>query len=227
MLTRVFTRKLRLWVVTSVRAIPTTSPVLNARPRFSLCRDKHESKPRWRASHLIIMSYDVLTQRCGSYLVLWGEGAVGDVWGEIRVIDSAEGQAVGPAAAEVSDVNILKDEKDEGEDYSPSIMLVWTGGLWKASFKRTILRWQRGIFCCTLLLNQTWSLNPNVLLKLNQRYLVALRPALTPAKQRVSLRASVATQQHVKTVLGPWETIGWGLVQKSLITNQWKCCYQL
>lgn len=58
--------------------------------------------------------------RRGFYLVLRGEGAVGDVWGEIRVVDGAEGQAVGPAAAEVSDVNILKEEK-EGNGFKPSV----------------------------------------------------------------------------------------------------------
>ena len=64
--------------------------------------------------HLIGMSSDVLTQRHGFYLVLWGEAAVGDVWGEISVVDGAEGQAVGPAAAEVRDVDILKKEKAKG-----------------------------------------------------------------------------------------------------------------
>lgn len=45
------------------------------------------------------------------------------------MVDGAEGQAIGPAAAEVSDVNILKEEKDEGEDYSPDSMMIWTMGL--------------------------------------------------------------------------------------------------
>lgn len=52
-----------------------------------------------------------MTDRYGFYLVLQGEGAVGDVGGQIRVVDGAEGQAVGPAAAEVGDVDILKEEK--------------------------------------------------------------------------------------------------------------------
>lgn len=34
-------------------------------------------------------------------------------------------------------------------------------------------------------------------------HLVALRPVLTPAEQRVPLGASVASQQHVETILGP------------------------
>lgn len=34
-------------------------------------------------------------------------------------------------------------------------------------------------------------------------HLVALRSALTPAQQRVSLWASMATQQHVEAILGP------------------------
>lgn len=42
------------------------------------------------------------------------------------MVDGAEGQAVGPAAAEVSDVNILKEEKDKGEDYSPNTMMILT-----------------------------------------------------------------------------------------------------
>lgn len=54
------------------------------------------------------------------------------------MVDSAEGKAVGPAAAEIGDVDIL----------------------------------------------------------------VALCSALTPAEQRVSLRASMATQQQVETILG-------------------------
>ncbi len=36
-----------------------------------------------------------------------------------------------------------------------------------------------------------------------QDHLVALCSALTPAEQRVSLGASMATQQQVETVLGP------------------------
>lgn len=32
--------------------------------------------------------------------------------------------------------------------------------------------------------------------------LITLCPTLTPAEQRVSLRASMATQQHVETILG-------------------------
>lgn len=36
-------------------------------------------------------------------------------------------------------------------------------------------------------------------------HLVALRPILTPAEQRVPLGASVASQQHVETILGPDE----------------------
>lgn len=51
-----------------------------------------------------------MTGRYGFYLVLQGEGAVGDVGGQIRVVDGAEGQAVGPAAAEVRDVDILEEE---------------------------------------------------------------------------------------------------------------------
>lgn len=53
-----------------------------------------------------------------------------------------------------------------------------------------------GTSCCT----RSLGFMP---LQLKQRHLVALRPALTPAKQRVSLGASVATQQHVETILGP------------------------
>lgn len=45
----------------------------------------------------------------GSRLVLRGEAAVGDVGGEISVVDGAEGQAVGPAAAEVRDVDVLEE----------------------------------------------------------------------------------------------------------------------
>lgn len=45
------------------------------------------------------------------------------------MIDGAEGQAVSPAAAEVCDVNILKEKKDEGEDDSPNITTIWTVGL--------------------------------------------------------------------------------------------------
>lgn len=43
------------------------------------------------------------------------------------MVDGAEGQAIGPAAAEVSDVNILNEEKDAGDDYSPNITnSIWT-----------------------------------------------------------------------------------------------------
>lgn len=41
------------------------------------------------------------------YLVLGGQGAVGDVRGEVGVVDGAEGETVGPAAAEIGDVDIL------------------------------------------------------------------------------------------------------------------------
>lgn len=41
------------------------------------------------------------------------------------MVDGAEGQAVGPAPAEVSDVNVLKEEKDKGEEYSPNIYYIY------------------------------------------------------------------------------------------------------
>lgn len=44
------------------------------------------------------------------YLVLWREGAEGDVRGDVGVVDGTEGQAVCPAAAEISDVNVLQEE---------------------------------------------------------------------------------------------------------------------
>lgn len=50
------------------------------------------------------------------YLVLGWQGAVGDVRGEVGVIDGAEGQTVRPAAAEIGDVNILHGNKRQPGD---------------------------------------------------------------------------------------------------------------
>lgn len=45
-----------------------------------------------------------------SYLVLRIQGAVRDVRGEVGVVDGTEREAIHPAAAEVSNVNILHQE---------------------------------------------------------------------------------------------------------------------
>lgn len=66
--------------------------------------------PRPEGAYIISLER-FMTDHYGFYLVLQGEGAVGDVGGQIRVVDGAEGQAVGPAAAEVRDVDILKGAK--------------------------------------------------------------------------------------------------------------------
>lgn len=50
------------------------------------------------------------------YLVLGRQGAVGDVRGEVGVIDGAEGETVGPAAAEIGDVNILQGAQRTGDE---------------------------------------------------------------------------------------------------------------
>lgn len=51
------------------------------------------------------------------HLVLRSQAAVRDVGGKVGVVDGAEGQAVGPAAAEVGDVNILQGKREtERED---------------------------------------------------------------------------------------------------------------
>lgn len=43
-----------------------------------------------------------------NYLVLWCESAVRYVRGEVGVVDSTEGETIGPAAAEIGDFNILQ-----------------------------------------------------------------------------------------------------------------------
>lgn len=50
-----------------------------------------------------------LESRATTCLLLAGELLVGDVCGQVGVQHSAEGQAVIPAAAEVGDVNVLKE----------------------------------------------------------------------------------------------------------------------
>lgn len=47
------------------------------------------------------------------YLVLRWERVIGDVRGEVGVIDGTEGETVGPAAAEIGDVDILQGERRE------------------------------------------------------------------------------------------------------------------
>ena len=46
--------------------------------------------------------------RPGPDLVLRVQAGVGDVRGEVRVVDGAERQAVHPAAAEVGEVDVLR-----------------------------------------------------------------------------------------------------------------------
>lgn len=45
-----------------------------------------------------------------SYLVLWIQGAVRDVRGEVGVVDGTERETIHPAAAEVGNVNVLQQE---------------------------------------------------------------------------------------------------------------------
>lgn len=47
------------------------------------------------------------------YLVLRWKRVIGDVRGEVGVIDGTEGETVGPAAAEIGDVDILQGERRE------------------------------------------------------------------------------------------------------------------
>lgn len=49
-----------------------------------------------------------MVEVAGAHLVLAAQLLVGDVGGQVGVKDSAEGQTVVPAAAEVGDVDVLK-----------------------------------------------------------------------------------------------------------------------
>ena len=84
-------------------AIPTVSPVLNARLRLSLYKKEQINKLNTIAHFVQSIKVSVHS----FYLVLWTKGAVRDVRGEVGVVDSTECETIGPAAAEVGNVNIL------------------------------------------------------------------------------------------------------------------------
>lgn len=58
-----------------------------------------------------------------SYLVFGSESAVRDVRGEVGVVDGTEGEPIGPAAAEVGDVDVLRGEKIDGIMFGYSVSL--------------------------------------------------------------------------------------------------------
>lgn len=53
--------------------------------------------------------------RCVYYLVLWTEFVKWYVRGEVTVVNRTKGQTVHPATAEISDLNILQERQEAGE----------------------------------------------------------------------------------------------------------------
>lgn len=94
--------------LTSVAVMPTLSPALKARSRFSFCENASEGVfyqiRMTRCRH----TQSVRTIKSKSYLVCWAEGIIWNVTRQICVINSTERQAILPAAAEVCDLNILQ-----------------------------------------------------------------------------------------------------------------------
>lgn len=101
-------------------------------------------------NHLVWFIKWALGTRHRSYLVVWSEGAVGDVWGEVGVVDSTEGEPIGPAAAEVGDINILHSEKNRNKwrwHQSTAWCCPWNGFNFDSQdTERTRRYWQMWVF---------------------------------------------------------------------------------
>lgn len=165
--------------LTSVAVMPTLSPALKARSRFSFCESASEGAflnqiRRTRYRHACLSEYLLVTHVCFvltinimSYLVCGAEGIVRNVTGQICVINGAERQAILPAAAEVCDLNILQWKK-------------------QASSRHDVVGKQAA--------------SHGVLISLFSD-LVTLGTTLTPAQQGVPSGAAMTPQQSAETVL--------------------------